>query len=452
MISAVVYIIFLGLLFILISRDKEDRYCALFLGIVLFPSCIWTIDSPKMLVQHIFLYTFFAIEIVKNFPEFKRAIQEFPLKIPLLLIIISFICTVYTTQGLNPKEYYSLLRYVIDLYGYLFAAYLLGRKADSKTILNKLFIPLLILGFCGIFEGMFNANYLYKYICLAFPHYDGFYDLASDINACDSWRIRTLLTTTYPTAYSTLLCGLILLYIPNLKEIEKKNYLKVLLVAVLLINLLLCGCRTGMVCAGAALAFFIVRKWPILVKITIVVALVFASFLYAQKVIENFSQENRGSSLQLREQQLIFSIIQIANKPVFGNGVSYLTKYIFETDTYGDRIRDDDIMGMESILFPKLINYGFAGLFLYFLLCGWIFVYFYKRRHLHSMASTGYLLIFAVTVFFIMSGNMGNASAYIYLIIGLILGNIQKLEKSSEDIDKPKEIESKPTETDVRDE
>lgn len=452
MISIIVYIIFLGLLFILISRDKEDRYCALFLGIILFPSCIWVIDSPKMLVQHFFLYGFFVIEIIKNFPEFNTALHEFPLKIPLTLIIISFICTVYSNQGFNPKEYYSLLRYILDLYGYLFAAYLLGRKTDLDIILNKLFVPLLILGLCGIFEGILNANYLYKYICLAFPGYDGFYLLSTDINACDSWRIRTLLTTTYPTAYSTLLCGLILLYFPNLQHIKRKNYTKFTFVIIFIANLFLCGCRTGMVCAGIALVFFIVRKWPIIVRLSLVVTLIFASFMYAQKVIENFSQENRGSSLQLREQQLAFSFLQVVDKPIFGNGVSYLTKNIFETDAYGDRIRDNDIMGMESILFPKLINYGFAGLFFYLLLCSWIFVYFYKRRNIHSIASTGYLLIFAITAFFIMSGNMGNASAYIYLIIGLALGKTQMLEKSSADIDKTKEIESKTTGKDVRSE
>jgi O-antigen ligase len=188
----------------------------------------------------------------------------------------------------------------------------------------------------------------------------------------------------------------------------------------------------------------------IIVKITIIFVLVLSASFILQKTIDNFTQESRGSSLQLRQQQLIFSIIQIANKPLFGNGVSYLTKNIFETDAYGDRIRDEEIMGMESIVFPKLINYGFIGFGTYLLLSAWIFLYFYRRRELHPMTQSGYLLIFSITMFFILTGNMGNASAYSYMILGVLMGCTQTLEKESkEEEDEPKQIESGTAQQDV---
>ena len=179
-------------------------------------------------------------------------------------------------------------------------------------------------------------------------------------------------------------------------------------------------------------------------------ALVIAAYFGIQKVIDNFSQETRGSSLQLREQQLLFSIVQIAESPLFGNGVGYLTKHIFETDAYGDRIRNEDILGMESILFPKLINYGFVGLFLYFTLSIWIFVYFFRRRNENMVAISGALEIFAMTLFFILSGNMGNASAYTYLIIGLLAGNIQISEESEQKEEITKNPQMKSLAQDVR--
>ena len=140
-------------------NDTEKRFCALFLGTVLFPSCIWIVDSPKISPQHILLYSFFAVEFLKNYNFFIKTIKEIPIKIPLLLIAVSFCCTVYTNEGLNPKEFYALARHFIELYGYVVAAFLIGRKCDIKEILRQLFVPLLILGCFGIIEALISANY-----------------------------------------------------------------------------------------------------------------------------------------------------------------------------------------------------------------------------------------------------------------------------------------------------
>lgn len=430
MLDVAVYLLFFALLLLLLQNEAEKRYCALFLGILLFPSCIWIIDKPKLLVQHVFLYAFLCYELAKNANVVKEALRKFPLKIPFFIILASFCATVLSVEGLKPKEFYQLIRYILDLYGYLLAAYILGSRVNLESVMKKLFWPLIVLGLLGVFEGLTNTNYPYKIICSAFPGYDGFYNLASSINASDSWRIRTLLTTTYPTAYGTLLCGIILFYVPNLKQLGFTSTRIVLFCAVYFANLYLCGCRTAILCTGMALLFWFIKKWHILPKIILVGAFFFGSMTYGYHVIQHFSQESRGSSLQLRQQQLLFSIVQIANRPLFGNGVSYLTKHIFETDQYGDRIQNDEILGMESIVFPKLINYGFVGLFTYYLFCAWMFFWFYSKRNLHPGAVSGYLITFATTAFYTLSGNMGNASAYIYLILGLLVGNLVSAQKA----------------------
>lgn len=436
MLDVAVYLLFLALVFFILQKDAEKKYCALFLGILLFPSCIWIIDKPKLLIQHVFLYTFLCYELALNANIVKDALAKFPLKIPLFLILASFCATILTTQGLKPKEFYALARYILDLYGYLIAAYIVGCRINIESVMKKLYWPLIILGFLGVFEGLAHLNYPYNIICSAFPGYDGFYGLGSAINGSDSWRTRTFLTTTYPTAYGTLLCGIILFYIPNLKQLKLPSTRILLFCAIYAANLYLCGCRTAILCTGLALMFWLIKKWPVLPKIILIGAFCFGTVLYGASVVGHFSQETRGSSLQLRQQQLIFSVVQIANRPLFGNGLSYLTKHIFETDQYGERIRDPEIMGMESILFPKLINYGFVGLFTYYLFCAWMFFWFYSKRDQHPTAISGYLIIFAVTIFFTLSGNMGNASAYIYLILGLIMGNLVSTQKAQAEKEK----------------
>lgn len=442
MIDALVYLLLFSLVFMLLYRDTEERFIALFLGTVLFPSCVWFMDSPKVSPQHLLLYGFFCAEIANHYGDVKRAILKFPLFIPLFIVIVSFVCTVVSNEGFKIKNFYDLTRNVIELYGYLVAAYIIGLRISVKTTLEKLFWPLMILGFLGIVEGLFNANYPYKYICSAFPNYDGFYPLNTSINASDGWRTRTLLTTTYPTAYGTLLTVIVLSTFPMLKHLDlKKNY-KIAFVLVFLANLYFCGNRTGILCTGIGLVFWLTKKWPLFIKLVMIILLSMAASLYAYKAVEYFSRETRGSSIQLRQQQLAFSYMQVVNKPIFGNGASYLTKHIFERDTYGNRVEDDEIKGMESILFPKLINYGFFGLGAYFLLCVWIFFYLYKRREHCPEAQCGYLLIFSGTSFFVLSGDMGGASAFMYLMLGLFVGSVKSVDEAKKEEEHTKELEA----------
>lgn len=433
MTSILVYLLLFYLVFKILYQDTEVRFVALFLGIVLFPSCVGIIDSPQVSPRHILLYSFLAVEFLKNYSDFRYALRKFPMRIPLGIVLLSFIATVLTTEGANPKAFYQLLRYILDLYGYFIAAYIIGTRIQVEDVLNRLFWPLMILGFLGIFEGMLNANYPYKIICSAFPIYDGFYPLSSSISASDSWRIRTLLTTNYPTAYGTLLCVFILFYLPHLKKLDYPKYLVVTFVLVYAANLYLCGNRTAILCCGLGFIFWISRQWHVAFKIFAIGLVAIGTTIYGYQVVAHFSQESRGSSLQLREQQLFFSVSQIIDKPLFGNGVGYMTKHVFETDQYGDRIRNDEYMGLESIVFAKLINYGFVGLFTYYLFCLWMTIWFYSKRKLHPQAATGYLLTAGATLFFTLSGNMGNASAYVYLILGLVMGNLVSLKEAQEE-------------------
>lgn len=115
--------------------------------------------------------------------------------------------------------------------------------------------------------------------------------------------------------------------------------------------------------------------------------------------------------------------------PVFGNGTGYTSKKIFEKDAYGDRIKDSSIGGLESIVFFTLIDYGIFGLFAYYLLYVWIALIFFRLRKISPEAISGLIITISAIMFFSLSGNMGNASSFVYLILGLQLSECMNLKQ-----------------------
>lgn len=444
--TIVVYLLLSTLLFLVIAKKTEIRFSAFFLGMMIFPSCIWIIDSPKIEPFHLFLFSIFGMEFLFNYNDFKQNLKSFPFIIPILLVSISFVMTVYTNEGLDLGKYYTMVRNFFDIYGPLIIAYIVGKRLKEDSVLEQIYWPLLILGFLGIIEGLIQENYPFQIICSSFPYYNGFYSLNEPIQASsDIWRSRTLLTTCYPTSFGALLCALIFFYVPQVKEKlsrKKQN----LFYAIYFLNLYFCGCRTAMVLVAVAFLYMFIQQQKIVFKVVSVVLIVFGVVILGHYVIDYFSIEGQGSSLQLRQSQLLFSINAILDKPIFGNGVGYMNDFIFEKDSYGNTIMEEGIMGLESILFLKIIDYGLFGLCSFLLLCGWIFFWFFKRRNKFPEAESGYLITATTMGLFYLSGNIGNISALSYALIGLLAAEVKNKEEllENEETDKKEQQGEKP--------
>lgn len=444
--SIAVYILLFTLLFLIISKKTEMRFSAFFLGMLIFPSCIWIVDSPKIEPFHLFLFSLFGMEFFFNFKEFKQNLKSFPFVIPVLAVCLSFVSTVYSNEGLDLGKYYTMARNFLDIYGPLVIAYIIGKRLKEDSVLEQIYWPLLILGFLGIVEGLFQSNYPFQIICSSFPYYNGFYSLDGPIQASnDLWRSRTLLTTCHPTSFGALLCALIFFYVPQAKEkLSKKK--QCFFYAIFLSNLYFCGCRTAMVLVAVAFLYMFIQQQKIYFKVVSVVLMVFGVVILGHYVIDYFSIEGQGSSLQLRQSQLLFSINAVLDKPIFGNGVGYMNDFIFEKDSYGNTIMEEGVMGLESILFVKIIDYGLFGLCSFLLLGGWIFVWFFKRAKKFPEAESGLLITATTMGLFYLSGNIGNISALSYALIGLLAAEVKNKEEllENEETDKKEQQGEKP--------
>ena len=444
MTTAIVYAILFSLLAVIAIAPLKARYLALFCGIVLFPLGISFLQSPTIRPQDLFLYGFLAIACIKDRDHFLDDIKAFPLKVPLILILFCHYISIYANEGFSTKQFYAGTREFIELYGYLFTAFIISRHTSLDGILRSLYKITVVICIFGILEILLEGNYPYTYICRAFPIYTGYYSLDSIISCIQEYRIRAMLTTAHPTAFGMLLCCLFLLFLSLRNNPQWEKGKLNILYGLLIVNLFLSGSRTGMACAAIGAFFLILHKRSIILKIACIGLCFFLATAYVNAIVDEFSQQSKGSSLTLRQQQLLFTFFQIQQNPILGNGVG-ATKNVFDYDDDGRPINDASIGGLESIVFRTLIDYGFVGLFAYYLYDVCLFILFFRRRKESWVAIIGYNLVFTSTLFFTLSGHIGNNTAFAFLLEGLLLGNLYKEDGSEEiETEEPEQIEVEP--------
>jgi len=429
-INLIVYILFAAILYTVCKSNETSKFYALALGTLLFPAAGVIIEKPTVAPHHAFIYTYLFTEFIqsigKNPTYFKRILY-----FPLFLIIASTIATILYTEGFNIKTFYVAVRDFCETYGYLIAAFIAGTKTEGFDIFDKFHKPVIVFCIFAVIEVLIEYNIPYMFICSAYPNYNGFASLDKGAVFLESWRIRAAVTTVHPTALGTVLSCLFAFYLPLWKKdiIPQKNLCITL--AALAVAMMVSGSRTSMLCAILTLGIFFYTKASIYFKIVLVGLAIF-SFGTVITLTINYFEDSNGSSLDLRKEQLLFSVLAIQQSPIYGNGLQYTSKYIFESDTEGKKgtakgSDDENLGGLESIIFRKLIDYGFLGLVCFFayLLC--FLFYFIRHRKKTVYAHCGALVTFSFTIFLILSGTLSNSIVYGYLLIGFCLARTRMI-------------------------
>ena len=156
MLTAIVYILLFSLLTIMVIGSSKARFLALFIGIVLFPLGVSFLKSPTLRPQDLFLYGFLVVAFMRDRHEFIDDLKVFPLKIPLLLILLCHFASVYFNEGFSTKQFYACTREFIELYGYLFAAFIVTRRFSMNSILKGLYAFTIVTCIFGIFDIFFQ--------------------------------------------------------------------------------------------------------------------------------------------------------------------------------------------------------------------------------------------------------------------------------------------------------
>ena len=441
--SLAVYILFFAILYKICKGAESEKFYSLVLGTLLFPLVGTFTSSPAISPNHAFIYTYLVVELLISIGK-HNSIPKKIIILPLIPLLYSTSATILHTDGFDGKTFYVALRDFLETYGYFIAAYIAGYKLPKDDIFKKFFTPTIVLCICAFIEVLVMYNVPYVIICSAYPNYDMAYTtLESGGIFTDSWRIRAAVTTVHPTALGTLLSCLFAFYLPlwGKNVISNKNLL--VLHLFILAAIVVCGSRTALICAGLTLILFIFFRVNIYLKFIFIGFAFFSLGSIFSLFVDQF-ENSRGSNLELRKEQMAFSVLSIRRSPIYGNGVQYTSKFIFRDTDDGSRgtakgYYNENLGGLESIVFRKIIDFGILGLasFLFFLLFFQFYFLFNKKYSVY--ASSGGLVTCSFTLFLILSGTLANSIIYGFVFMGYCLANTYKAKIEAK-AESPKEI------------
>lgn len=234
---------------------------------------------------------------------------------------------------------------------------------------------------------------------------------------------RTQSTMAHPLTWGGCAC----LFIFFFYKIEDK--LKYILPLLLIINVLLTGGRSAFIALVISLLFIVIyqKRIKTLLYTTIVISIIVVT-IYAIPFLEpykgfiessiffwddNISKESniQGSSVSMRELQLLGVIGMIKDNPLFGLGHGYVDYYF---STYGAH---PVLLGFESLLFNKLVEGGFINLFLWFYLFGVLFFSVNKIKKKYNLTENLSIIKGYVIFYLIYSLFTGFMMTFLYFIV-----------------------------------
>ncbi len=434
LLSILAYFLFLTLFFLILKGNREEQLFSLLLVNILFYINIGLIEKPELTPYQLLPYLFFIKEAFFNFHQFKKQINSFPIKLGLGFIFLAYFATTWSNNG-NFHDYYEVFRYCFDKYVPIIAVFICAKDVEEKTLVKHLFLFFLIFCGMGFVEYLLNYNYIREAIATAFPstRVSDMFGPAGITNGFGSsgWRTRISITTKHPTVLGVLLSTMFLFSLSYLKvsktqyNIHNQNFV----LFAIAFTAILSGSRTAMGCIGLGCLIYFTISLSFKKRLLAIILYFIFFYSLSSVVTSVFSAKEGGSSLELRQQQLLFTIIEFANKPLFGHGLYYTNHTIMATDEDGKRLNFDkeETQGLESIVFYTLLDIGLFGALALLAFYGQTFLYFFvHRKEFPRLSIQGMLETSMLVLFLILSGEIGRNTEICLLFVGTSLGLLQK--------------------------
>lgn len=428
--SLFAYILFFTLVIFILQGTRQQQLIALIFVNILFYINIALIAKPELTPFQLLPYLFFAKEVLFNLSKFRKNFLAFPVKFGIFVIFIAYFITTYVNGG-SGHDYYEVFRYCFDKYIPMLAVFICAKEVEEKKVVRTLFVFMIIYCGFGFLEYLLNHNYIREIIATAFPSTKAI-DMFGPAGithgfGTSGWRPRISITTKHPTVLGTLLSTMFLFalsYYHNAKERLDFQPIKFLLASLFAVTIL-SGSRTALGCIILGSIIFFTASLSFRKKIVAIIIYGVLAVTLSSYAIQSFAEKESGSSLELRQQQLLFTLVEFANKPLFGHGLYYTNHSILANA--GDKgymyYSKEETEGLESIVFYTLLDIGLFGALALFIFYGEIFLHFFlHRKESPLLAIQGMLETFLLVVFLILSGEIGRNTEICLLFIGTSLG------------------------------
>lgn len=225
----------------------------------------------------------------------------------------------------------------------------------------------------------------------------------------------------HPMLFGAVL-GFSLIYILKNRNVLKRFFF-IFIVVVIVIDVFVCGVRSALGAFLVASVFFFIKNrdskmliggmfFAICGYFALMSVPLIADYASSIFSFNNDSHEVKGSSVEMRLEQLMGTIEEIRNCPIFGKGFCWTKWYV---NTYGDH---PVCWTFESLLFVILANSGMFGVVLWTYMVVKIYRYNKNYEYEHSLL-LNILLVFYLSFSFI-TGEYGFMQYYIIFYIMLL--------------------------------
>lgn len=411
------------------SNKGQARFDWFICSMMVFASSIIVISKPQMPCHRLFIICYW-LSVLKN-KEYRGI--KFPLKWPLAIYVM--ILLVISFNATHISAFYKIYKPFVFLLDTYFVLLLTKYGVGKENFMSKKIVyTLLFVTIYGIFTLFTHSNPIQSIIASAFGRtlLDAYY-----------WghRIRITSTWSHPIAYGLVCAALFFEYLPYWKK-----RIAMVLMALLAINVFICGSRTSLAafllmgCVVVLSRYSVSRAIRQVVLLMVILIPVYLAVPFVQDKVDsiiNTAQGNddvSGSSLEMRDEQTYYAMLIVAEKPLLGHGLDYITEGLgYGTDNYKG---DWHLLGFESYSYVLLIERGFIGFFLEIFIWLAILAYALKHRKIDKEDASliiAYVLGFA---FFSMSTGTLDTKIPMMFMTGVALSKLSQKKQERSVVDK----------------
>lgn len=437
---------FLALVFLgaIIKNTGVKRLNWFLIGIIFIPNTVIIVTSPFLLgFQNFLIYGFLFSVLIRHRSLF-REYKGFPIKyIFLFLLIAHFLVGFFDPRlSLIYKLYKPSLNFITTFLVILLAYKSIQKEEDWKSIFNTFFISSIIMGLYGIFVFITESN---PYDALISSEYNAISYFQEYIY---SMRFRVNSVINHPITYGYF-CAIIFIYLlifHSQLSIIKKNF-NIIALSLLFINLIFTNSRTPLITFFAGIMVYGLITLNLTSKIRMVFIGVFVSFMLYSNVpiiqeridlaVDVFitgGADSDGSSVDMRQTQLIASLYYFYQKPIFGNGFEYITENLGWDSDKDKRSSEDDFAGFESYGYKLLIEQGIVMIVFVSIFFFTLIRYFYRHRmYTPHYSGIGQVSTIMFLVFSLATGTLGTWTIS-FVLIGVAMKLIELNKTNGQEI------------------
>lgn len=443
---ALIFDLYIIIVSIIILRNLKLGFFITLISHIIIPAVVRFKLGPISIA----IYDVFMMCLILSFLIHKRY-RKIKLPKPIhkyfIIYITSTFLLIFLSTGYVPYNYQILSffkDFLFQVILYIIVGFYIIRNQDYYKYINILLIVSLIAGIYGIFSYVLKSNPYITTLNMIYSGNDLFAVFMDESRG--GLEGRTYGTMGHPLAWGQF-WNIILCFIWIIRNNIRK-YLTFILIAVGIINIVLCGSRTAIVTSIVFLLFILLQYG--IKKLLFIIPLSYISLIICMAILpQNIKNSNmikyiesgiyfwdssyseraniQGSSKEMRYIQLQNSIRIMERNPIGGIGYNY-EYYSLSTG----RTISDNLYGLESILFKTLIEQGIIGLFVF------IYTYNILRRYAviknkeQKILTNGYFFSFFVSMIF--TGIQGNSYIYFMFFLMLFLENPHKICNNSKKI------------------